>query len=60
MNKVRTKNKETRWWYKLPGNFYAYGPTRGSYTTERKAREAIAVGFENSKLPRGTELWREQ
>ena len=48
----------TRWYYKLPGSFYANGPTLGHYSTEREARNEIREYLEVSRLPKGTELWR--
>jgi hypothetical protein len=48
----------TRWYYRFPGNFHAFGPTTATYRTEHEARAAIRQIWELDRLPRGTELWR--
>ena len=44
-----------RWYYRLPGQPYAYGPTMQTYSSKRAARAGITKAW--GKLPRGTELW---
>jgi hypothetical protein len=50
--------KSTRWYYKFPGNAYAYGPTTQTFANQKKAREHIRKSWELERLPKGFELWR--
>lgn len=52
------QQRKTRWYYRLPGTLYAYGPTTGYHATEREARAEIRRVWELKRLPRGTEVWR--
>ncbi|MEW6664139.1 MAG: hypothetical protein AB1512_02815 [Thermodesulfobacteriota bacterium] len=54
----RADRPARRWYYHFPGAVYAFGPTNGWYTSERKAREEIRKVWNLKRLPRGTELWR--
>jgi len=47
-----------RWYYHLPGQVYAYGPTTQQFATERDAREHIRRSWGFVRLPRGTEVWK--
>jgi hypothetical protein len=51
-------SKLSRWYYRFPGNPYAYGPTINNFTTENQARESIRRSWNIKRLPRGTEVWR--
>lgn len=48
----------TRWYYRFPGCFHAYGPTTEQFATEQEARAEIRHIWQLDRLPRGTELWR--
>lgn len=48
----------SRWYYRFPGNFYAFGPTPREFASEREARAYIKRIWELAHLPRGTEFWR--
>lgn len=48
----------SRWYYRLPGEFYANGPTVNTYPNERAARKAIREMYNLPRLPRGFEVWR--
>ena len=48
----------TRWYYHLPNNPYAYGPTTERYTTEAEVREMVRKSWGFKRLPVGTEVWR--
>jgi len=52
------KGRMSRWYYHLPGQVYAYGPTTGYYSNERDARDLIRRSWGFKRLPRGTEVWR--
>ena len=48
----------SRWFYRFPSNFYAYGPTTRRFATEREARAHVRHVWELHRMPRGTEFWR--
>ena len=48
--------KSTRWYYKFPGNVYAYGPTMQRFSNRKKAMEHIRKSWELERLPKGFEL----
>ncbi|MBU2009586.1 MAG: hypothetical protein KJ624_07120 [Chloroflexi bacterium] len=52
------REKESRWYYFFPGNVYAYGPTTGSYSSERAVREMVRHAWKLKRLPRGFQVWR--
>lgn len=56
---MKTKEK-WRWYYKLPGNFHALGPTTGEYSSEREVRKMLRVIFfpKKKRLPKGIEVWK--
>ena len=49
---------KTRWYYRFPGNFFAYGPITAQFATEREARAYLRHIWQLDRLPRGTEVWR--
>jgi len=49
---------DSRWYYRFPGNFYAYGPTTLRFRTERAVREHLREVWKLTRLPNGTEVWR--
>lgn len=52
------KPRLSRWYFRFPGHFYAWGPTTGRYATEREARASIRRAGNLARLPRGFEIWR--
>jgi hypothetical protein len=50
--------KKTRWYYRLPGNFYGLGPTSDTYRTERDLRAMVRQAWGFKRLPQGFECWR--
>ena len=56
--KRREPQGESRWYYHLPNNVYAYGPTTGRYKSEKDVREMVRKSWGFDKLPRGTAVWR--
>jgi len=49
-----------RYWFKLPGNFYAFGPTPDEFENEAAVRRMILKEFYKGrkKLPSGVEVWK--
>lgn len=55
---IYTKTREGyRWYYRLPGNFLANGPTTARFHSEHEARVHIRKCLGVTRLPRGTEVW---
>lgn len=51
-----TRKKDKRWYYRIPGNFYAYGPS--TYASKQELKDDIKSFLGVKRLPRGTEIWR--
>lgn len=47
----------TKWYFRIPGNFYAYGPVGPISSDKRKAREYIREIWDLPKYTR-FELWK--
>uniref|UniRef100_A0A6M3M7H9 Uncharacterized protein n=1 Tax=viral metagenome TaxID=1070528 RepID=A0A6M3M7H9_9ZZZZ len=50
--------KAWRWFYHLPGQVYAYGPTTEYLSSESEVRERVRRSWGFKRLPRGTEVWK--
>lgn len=56
---IYTKTREGyRWYYRLPGAFFANGPTTKRFHSESEARRHIRECLGVTRLPRGVEVWR--
>ena len=54
--------KAYRWYFLLPGDAYAMGPTPDKHYSERSARDAIRKWLKwmygYKRIPRGTQIWK--
>lgn len=51
-----SKKQENRWFYMLPGEAYAYGPT--SPMTKEDLKQYIRDEWsDNNRIPNGTQYW---
>ena len=55
---MRMRKRQPRWYFRWPGNFYAWGPTPEEYPSERACRAALREIYKLDRLPRGMEVWR--
>ncbi len=50
--------KSKAWYFRFPGNFYAYGPIRFEKPVgPREVHARIKKAWELKRIPRGTEIW---
>jgi hypothetical protein len=49
--------RKHRWYFRWPGEFYAWGPTEEEYGSEREVRAMLRESYGYKRLPRGMEIW---